>query len=377
MATGAAEGGLELREGDAQAFFRVPFEVYGPRSPYVSPLESDLRRFLDARANPLFARFGARRFFTVHRGEAMLGRIVAHVHRAANERHGTERSSFGYFDCADDLAAARLLLAAAEDFGRAQGCDEIAGAFNLTAMQQCGIVTDGFEGVPYSDQVYNPPHVPRLLEACGYARFFPMRTSEVDLARLDPETLLGPAQRAALADPRLRWETIRARGITRLLRQVCRVLNDGFDRNPMFVPLTEEEFLFQAKDLMWVLDPRISALVHGPDGPAGAVVCIPDLNPLLRALGSRLGWAAPFHWLRFRLRRTRAVIVFYSVAQAHQGRGLNGAMLYRVTSALKRAGYRTLGITWISDQNAASLRQAEKLGGRTLHRLHLFRKRLA
>ena len=367
----------ELREGDFEAFFEAPARAYGVESLFVSPLESDLRRFLDARANPLFAHFGARRFYTVHRDGASLGRIVAHVHRASNERHGTKRSSFGYFDCADDLEAARALLGAAEDFGRREGCTEVAGAFNLTAMQQCGIVTDGFEGVPYSDQVYNPPHLPRLLEACGYERFFPMRTIEVDLARLDPETLLGPKQRAALADPSLRWESIRARGIERLLKQVRLVLNDGFDKNPMFVPLTDEEFLFQAKDLMWVLDARISALVHGPDGPAGAVVCIPDLNPLLRAVRSRLGWSAPFHWLRFRLRRRRAVIVFYSVAHAHQSRGLNGAMLYRVTSALKKAGYETLGITWIADVNAASLRQAEKLGGRTLHRLHLFKKALA
>jgi len=31
-------------------------------------------------------------------------------------------------------------------------------------------------------------------------------------------------------------------------------------------------------------------------------------------------------------------------------------------------------VTWISDENTASLRQMEKLGARRLHRLHLFRK---
>jgi hypothetical protein len=367
---------LELREGDFRAFFEAPFHAYGERSLYVSPLESDLRRVLDERRNPLFARCGARRFFSAHRGGQPVGRIVAHVHHASNARHGLRRSFFGYFDCADDREAARALLAQAEEFGRAQGCGEIAGNFNLTAMQQCGVLTEGFEGQPYTDQVYNPPHVPALLEACGYERFFPMRTVEVDLERLDPETLLGPKQRATLADAGLRWETIRARGIDRLLRQVCLVLNDGFDQNPMFVPLSDEEFLFQARDMLWILDPRISALVHGGAGPAGAVVCIPDQNPFLRATRSRLRWSTPLHFLKSRLRRRRAVIIFYSVARAHQDRGLNGAMLYRVTRALKDAGYLRLGITWIADVNAASLRQAQKLGGRTLHRLHLFRKAL-
>ena len=52
-------------------------------------------------------------------------------------------------------------------------------------------------------------------------------------------------------------------------------------------------------------------------------------------------------------------------------------MLNRVITALKDGGYRQLGITWIADQNKASLRQMEKIGARRLQRLHLFRKSLA
>jgi hypothetical protein len=51
-------------------------------------------------------------------------------------------------------------------------------------------------------------------------------------------------------------------------------------------------------------------------------------------------------------------------------------MLYRVLTNLRTAGYEKLGITWVADVNAASLRQVEKLGGKRLHRLHLFRKAL-
>ena len=47
-----------------------------------------------------------------------------------------------------------------------------------------------------------------------------------------------------------------------------------------------------------------------------------------------------------------------------------------VVTALKGAGYTQLGITWIADVNAASLRQVERMGARLLHRLHLFRKPL-
>ena len=366
---------LELREDDVDSFFDVPFRVYGG-SPYVSPMKADVARFLRAGVNPLFPRSADRRVLTVHRDGAPVGRIVAHVHAASNERHGWRRGCFGFFDCVDDLEVAGMLLGEAEAFARARGCGEVMGNFNLTAMQQVGVVTEGFGAVPYTDQQYNPPHVPRLLEAHGYAPEFPMRTWEVDLRHLDPSVLLGDAGRERLADPSLRWEKLRAKDFGRVLEDIRAVLNDGFDQNPMFVPLTAEEMSFQAKDMAMILDPRITALVHDSSGPVGTVVCIPDLNPLLRATRSRIGLTTPFHFLRYRLRRRRAVIIFYSVAARMQGRGLNAAMLHRVTTALKSAGYTHLGITWIADVNHASLRQVEKMGARPLHRLHLFRKPL-
>lgn len=367
-----------LRDEDLQAFFRVPFEVYPASSPYVSPLEGDLARALDVRRNPLFGPIGAgvRRVLTAHRGGRAVGRIVAHVHGASNRIHGERRACFGFFDCADDLDVARRLLEEAERFARGHGCDMLAGNFNLTAMQQMGVVTDGFDETPYSDMQYNPPHIPRLLAACGFEPTFPSSTFELDLSRFDPGSLLAGASRDRIGDARLTWARLRTRDFERVLEEVRTVLNDGFGNNPMFVPVSAEEMRFQARDLSHVLDPRITALVHDEHGPAGVVLCIPDLNPMLRDMGSRLSPMAPLHYLRFRMRRRRAVIVFYSVAARMQGQGLNGAMLHRVTSAMKAAGYRSLGLTWIADVNAASLRQVERLGARRLHRLHLFTKRV-
>jgi GNAT superfamily N-acetyltransferase len=365
----------ELREGRFEEFFAVPFECYGRDSLYVSPFEPDLRRLL-SRANPLF-RENDFALYTVSRAGRPVGRLVAHVHAASNTRHRLARSYFGYFDCADDETAARILLDAAERWGRSRGFREIAGNFNLTAMQQMGVVTDGFDGVPYTDQMYNPPHLPSLLARCGYEPSFPMRTFEVDLNLCDPAVLMGPKQAALLAGDGVEWRRVTALAFRRLMRDACAVLNDGFLDNPLFVPLTEEEFFFHAREMLWIMDRRISVLAYQEGRPIGVVVCIPDLNPFLRATGSSVRWTTPLHYLRHRLTRRRAVILFYSVHRAFHGRGLNGAMLARVVTAVKRAGYRRLGITWIADVNGPSLRQVEKLGARPLHRLHLFRKSLA
>jgi GNAT superfamily N-acetyltransferase len=363
---------LCLRSGDAGAFFDAPFNAYAAADGYVSPLKGDLLRMLDPARNPLWLSGNPFRFWTVHRNGRPVGRILAHLHRQSNDRHGTSRAQFGFFDCPDDRETARLLLAAAEEFARAHGQRELVGNFNLTAMQQCGVMTGGFGRRAFTDMIVNPPHLPRLLEENGFAPFFPMQTFELDLARAQL-----PATGAIDASGDFRFAPIERGTFTERMEEARAVLNDGFADNPMFVPLTEAEFRFQAGEMMSILDPRLSSVLLRGDRPVGTVICIPDLNGFLSATRSRIGLTTPFHFLRYRLRRRRAVIIFYSVVADEQGKGLMGALRARTVTALRDASYEQLGITWIADLNAASLRQMERLGARPLHRLHLFRKKIA
>lgn len=362
---------VTLREGDVEAFFEVPFAIYDASIGYVSPLKSDIRRMLDPKRNPLWTSGNPYRFWTAHREGRPIGRIVAHVHGQSNALHGTQRAQFGFFDSADDGEAATALLDAATAFARNQGQTELIGNFNLTAMQQAGVQTGGFGAHAYIDMVVGPPHLPRLLEANGFEAVFPMTTFDIDLAQV----ALHEANGFAAADGFV-FAPVEKHVFPERMDEARRVLNDGFAANPMFVPLTPEEFEFQAGEMSAILDPRLSSVLHKGE-PIGTIICIPDLNGFLSATRSRIGLTTPFHYLRYRLNRKRAVIIFYSVATAWHGKGVMPAMLARTVMALKDAGYERLGVTWIADQNAASLRQMERLGGTPLQRLHLFRKDVA
>lgn len=368
---------IAVTKADRRAAYAVTEHAYGSDTPYVPPMWRDFDRMLDPARNPFVTEgHGRLELFVAWRDGRPLGRIVASIHDASNVRHGTSRAQFGLFDCIDDPIVAGALLAAAEDWARAAGMNEIAGNFNLTAMQQAGVLIGGFEQQPYTDMVYGPPHVPALLEAHGYQPFFPMTTFETDLTELDPTVLLGAAQQAVLADPDFDWKPIDRSDFKARLADARAVLNDGFLDNPMFVPVSEGEYLFQAGDMMWVVDRRISCVLHHRGRPVGVILVIPDLNPLVKASGGRMGLRFIWELLKARIRPRRAVLIYQSVVRDMHGRGLNGAMLFKVTSALKAAGYDRLGTTWIADVNAASLRQMEKLGARPLHRLHLFAKPL-
>lgn len=368
---------LELVRGDFDAFFRVPFAVYPASSPYVSMMRSDLKKYLDPKLNPMMKSGGALEFYVVKRDGQPVARATAHRHLQSNERHGWARTCFGYFDAAEDAEAIDLLFTAIEDFAKRHGDTEIVGPFNLTAMQMVGMVTEGFDNAPTTDMMWQPPYLSAHLERLGFAAEFPMSTWEFTPQTVDPDTLLNTGAREILASPDWTFAPITRKDFKLRMEEGRLCLNGGFDQNPMFVPLTAEEFQFQAGEMMWVMDPSLAAILHYQGKPAGVVICIPDLNPFLRRAGARYGLRMVWSWLRGLFLPKRAVIILYSVMPEHQGKGVNAAMLHRVVGALKKGRYRTCGVTWIADVNKASLRQMERLGARRLHRTHLFRRAIA
>ncbi len=365
---------IQLVERDLKLFFKAPFNAYGTITPYVSPMFGDLARFLSSKTNPLFASEDDFTYFAAVKNGKPVGRITAHVHRASNKLHGKNIAYFGYFDCANDIEAARALLQAAENWARKRGFDEIIGNFNLTAMQQAGIMTEGFEKVPFTDQVWGAPWLPELLEQNNYVRSFPMTTFELDLNNIDQSGVLLASRRQELLAQGFTFEPVTRKTLALRLEDSRTILNTSFVDNPMFVPVTRDEYDFQAKEMKWIMDPRISTVVHKDGQPAGAIIAIPDLNPLVKATNGQVGITTLWHYLRYRLTRNRAVIIFQGVMPQYQGIGLNPMMLAYIAGQMKKAGYATVGGTWIADVNKASLRQAEKSGARSQHRLHLFSK---
>jgi RimJ/RimL family protein N-acetyltransferase len=366
---------LSIKERDFSSFFNVPFEVYEPELGYVSLLKTDLKKFLSTK-NPLFNSTEDFTYFTAFRNNKPIGRIVAHIHHASNEKFNLKRSYFGFFDCADDPEAAKLLLDKAEEFGKKHNCTEIAGNFNLTAMQQMGVLVKAQKKFHYTDQVYGPEYLPTLLENCGYNGIFPMTTFEFTLENLSEESLLHEKQKHILNSDEYELRNVTKKNFKKEFESIRHCLNDGFANNPMFVPLSKEEMDFQAADMMLIIDEYLTFVTYKNNRPQGTIICIPDPNSFLKNIKSKFGLSLPYYFFKHKLKNDRATIIFYSVCHEAHGQGINTAMLYKLIRNLKSRGYKKMGITWIADENKASLRMVEKLGANKLHDLKIFRKDL-
>jgi hypothetical protein len=361
-------------KADVEAWVTFPRRhLYAPSSPWVPPLDGDLRRMLDTDANPFFRHGEATPFLALDgRGEPV-GRILAHIYHRHNVRYGERAAFFGYFECRDDVETARALIAAARQFGAQHGCTVLRGPFNMTAMQEMGVLTDGFENPPVVDETYTAPYYPSLLEAAGLTSTFPVTTYRIDdLAQTDPDALLTARHRALLAGGRLRIRPADMKQYDREIEMLRELLNDSFDANPYFVPITGEEFRFQIGPFKRVMDPAISLVAEMDGVPVAFCVTLPDFNPLLKKMNGQMGPRQIATFLTGKARVRDAVIVIIGVQRQLQGRGIMRVLQAELVRALRRRHYRTLTITWIADVNDKSRATAVALGGRPWHRLTLY-----
>jgi GNAT superfamily N-acetyltransferase len=358
-------------------FLAVADRLHADDPIYTPPLRQDLARSLSD-ANPLWRDGrGARDLFVAYEGGRAVGRVVAHVHHASNQRHGESAGLFGYLECPDDVTIARALLDAASDRHRRAGLKVLRGPYELTIAQCIGAVVAGFDEPSSFSQSWNAPHVPRLLEALGFEVALRLTTFRLDdVESVDPEALVGPKQRAWLADPRVR---VRAFDMSRFdadLSAAVGLLNAAFADNFGFVALTPEEIAFMAAPMRRVVRPELTMFIELEGRPVGVGMMLPDFNVAFRRMGGKL-W--PLGWAQFLLGRggvDAAVAQFIATDPALQNQGLIRILVAEALRRLRAAGFRTLDGTWISDKNAPSRAQALAMGMREKHKLALFQRAL-
>ena len=370
--------GVRVERVDSHAqrrrFVDVARRVYPADSPWVRPLDAVVLDYLDRRRNPFFRDGAAAAWLAVRDGRDA-GRIVAHSWRRHRKLHGEATGYFGFFECADDPEAAEALLGVAAAFARAQGCDRVRGPFNMTAAQEIGVITAGFEHAPAVDMVYTPPWYPGLIERAGFRPCLRMTTwRNPAISALDPDALIGSSHRALL-DAGLRVRPIDPRRRDADMEQVRELINAAFLGNWSFVPITREEWSLQVGALLPLLDPALVLLAEVHGVPVGATFAVPDFNVVLRGMNGRLVHPGAIGLLR-RATRGAAVVILFAVRKQYQGLGINRLLNAGLVRALRRRGYRSLAITWIADQNAASLAQAKALGMEPLHALAMYERAL-
>jgi hypothetical protein len=339
-------------------FLRLPFVLYCDDPHWVPPVVSEVRRTLDPKRNPYFAN-AILRLFLCYRDGTPTARLAIVIDRLYEDKFGIRTAFFGFFESANDDEAARRLFGEAAEVCRAEGARILEGPFNPNHYSELGLQVDKFGTFPSFFQPYNPAYYSGLLEKAGFRVSARFQTMKNDRIREYLNGRYGGRFEAA-ERPGYTVRPIFMKHLSRDLESIREINNEAFAANWHFLPLSREEVAFSAKHLRLVTRPNFILIAEHLRRPVGVLHCALDINPALKKLGGTPGPLKYLRFLRDRKRIKKVIIFTVAIKNAYQ----HSRVYYLLLSAFVRMArdIETLETTWISPDNAPSVKAAETLG---------------
>lgn len=151
-----------------KAFIEFPLQLYKNNPNFVPPLYGDEKKmFRDDFVYRDTCEIG---HWLAYRDGKVVGRIMAILQKASNDKHGEKRVRFDRFDAIDDTEVAKALFREVERFAREKGMDTVCGPLGFSDLEREGLLVEGFDQLSTFEEQYNADYYGRLIEACGFQK---------------------------------------------------------------------------------------------------------------------------------------------------------------------------------------------------------------
>jgi GNAT superfamily N-acetyltransferase len=364
---------------DLDAFIRVPFRLHRG-TPWVPPLIMERREFLNREKNPFFAH-GEAEYFLAERDGEVVGRITAHVDERWTQHNGGNDGMFGFFECERNPETARALMDAATGWLRERGRERMLGPMDFTTNDECGLLVEGFDLDPFVLEPWHPPYYQEFVEGLGLAKAMDLLMWRLELGQLKKgdrfHDLIHQAAETSAKEHGVVIRHMRKRDLEAEVMRFMEVYNEAWDRNWGFVPVSEEEVRFQAKNLKPILDENWAMIAERDGEVVGAALTLPDVNQVLKGMNGRL---LPLGWLRFltgRRKVDRVRVFALGVKPQYQHFGVAAALYVEHVQVAARVRQKWGEMGWILEVNEPMNRAMEGMGGEVVKRYRLYERPLA
>jgi GNAT superfamily N-acetyltransferase len=364
---------------DLKRFVKVPFRLRRGDPQWVAPLIFERMAFLNKSKNPYFEHAEAE-FFIAERDGEPVGRITAQVDQRWDEYQGGSDGMFGFFETAEDPEVAAALLDTASEWVAGHGRGRILGPMDFTTNDEVGLLVEGYELRPMILQPWHPPYYRELVEGRGFTKTMDLWMWYLALGELKEGMKFHPAIHQAAeqleSEHGITIRHMRKRDLGNEVARFMDVYNEAWGSNWGFVPITEAEVEFQAKNLKPVLEERWTFMAERDGETLGASLTLPDINQVTAKMNGRL---LPFGWLRFLLgkRRIDQVRVFaLGVRPEHQHTGIAAAFYIKHLEEADPDGVWGGETGWILEVNEPMNRAMEGMGGKVIKKYRLYEKEL-
>jgi hypothetical protein len=360
---------------ELRAFMLLPWKIYHGDPHWVPPLLMDLKKLFNKEKYPFFQHSTAD-FFLARRDGEYVGRIAAILNNNHNNFHKERCAFFGFFESVNDPEVAAALFETAASRGRERGMTVLRGPMNYSTNDPCGLLVDGFDSSPCILMTYNPRYYVDLIENAGLGK-----AMELYAWWMTKEQGLNPkivrVGEKVMSEEKVRVRNLNMKNFRGEVELVKKIYNDAWSENWGFVPMTDAEFEFLAKELKPVVDPRLVLFAEKDGEPVGFSLALPDFNQALKKVNGRL---LPFGTLKLlyharRIKHAR-VMALGLVKKLKNISGIGAAFYLETFRRGTAAGFNTGEFSWTLENNTLINRGMKLLGARLYKRYRIYERPL-
>ncbi len=359
---------------DLNAFIKLPFRLHRG-TPWVPPLLMERREFLNRDKNPFFQHAEAEYFLAERDGE-VVGRITAQVDERWTQFQGGNDGMFGFFESENDPEVAGALVEDGHGLGARPGQGPDARPDGLHHQRRVRRLIEGYDLEPLVLEPWQPPYYRELLEGLGMTKTMDMwmwRLAMGELKQGDQfHDFIHKSAQESVTEHGVVVRHMRKRDLEAEVTRFMDVYNEAWGQNWGFVPITQEEVRFQAKNLKPILDENWAMIAERDGEVVGAALSLPDINQVLAKMNGRL---LPFGWLRFltgRAKIDRIRVFALGVKPRYQHLGVAAALYVRHIEVAARVRQKWGEMGWILEVNEPMNRAMEGMGGTVTKRYRLY-----
>lgn len=326
---------------DLRRFIRFPDQLYKGCDQYVPALHKGQE--FDLMHSPSLEYCTRKMWIALDEKGNVVGRICCIINPRYNEKYGTRRARFGWFDLIDDVEVGRLLISTAGKWAEENGMEELHGPLQYNTLGRQGMLVEGFDKlVPFSC-LYNYPYYADIMQELGFEK-------ECDWLQYRMPADQGVDDRMkAIARRLMDRYKLKVADFDRLKKdreqvmKFFRIYNESFDGTVYnFIPFTQAEIDYEVRQIMGQLDSRLCCvLMDEDDEVAGFGISTPCLS---RAMQKAKGSLFPFGWIHaLRARRNFETLDLMINGAAPKWQKTGISSVYHTLLAEK---YKECGARW-------------------------------
>ena len=358
-----------LGRRDLKRFIVFPEKLYDGCGQYVPPLHKGQEHELMHAASLQYCR--RKMWLAENEKGEVVGRICAVINPRYNEKYGTKRVRFGWFDLINDAKVAELLFAAAEEWAREEGMEEIHGPLYYNTLGRQGMLIEGFDKLAPFSCLYNYPYYVDIMQQLGFEK-------ECDWIQYMMPADQGVEDKLKAISSRIMERyRLRVADFDKLkkdrdmVRKFFKTYNECYDGTVYnFIPFTEAEIEEEIDMIIGQLDKRLCCVIMDEDDEVAAFgVAIPSLSTAMQKAKGRLfpfGW---YHVLKAMNDFTHLDLMLEGAAPKWQNTGISA-----VFHGMMAAQFQALGSKWALANPQIETNTAVNVWGRYAHELWLRRR---